>query len=55
MSHSSANKLYRRCSGATDPGADDVLCYMDQGSFVGLRALGRACAAPDLVVSARSR
>lgn len=41
MSHSSANKLYRRCSGATDPGADDVLCYMDQGSFVGLRALGR--------------
>lgn len=24
-----------------DAGADDVLCYMDQGSFVGLRALGR--------------
>lgn len=26
---------------ALDAGADDVLCYMDQGSFVGLRALGR--------------
>ncbi|MCP3368568.1 hypothetical protein [Bradyrhizobium cajani] len=41
MSPSSANKLRGRGGGASDPGADDVLCYMDQGSFVGLRALGR--------------
>jgi hypothetical protein len=40
---SSANKLRGRRGEASDPdaGADDVLCYMDQGSFVGLRALGR--------------
>lgn len=43
MSPSSANKLRGRRGGASDPdaGSDDVLCYMDQGSFVGLRALGR--------------
>lgn len=31
-----------RHGGTSDPGSggDDVLCYMDQGSFVGLRALG---------------
>src|SRR5262249_1246932 len=35
----SASKLRRRRGGASDPdaGSDDVLCYMDQGSFVGLR------------------
>jgi diacylglycerol O-acyltransferase len=38
---SSANKLRGRRGRASDAGADDVLCYMDQGSFVGLRALGR--------------
>ncbi|TFV79739.1 hypothetical protein E4K64_03585 [Bradyrhizobium frederickii] len=38
MSLSPANK---RRGGARDAGADDVLCYMDQASFVGLRALGR--------------
>ncbi|WP_426610484.1 hypothetical protein [Bradyrhizobium sp. McL0616] len=37
----SSNKLRGRRGGASDAGADDVLCYMDQGSFVGLRALGR--------------
>ena len=31
----------RRRTGVPDAGSDDVLCYMDQGSFVGLRALGR--------------
>ncbi|WP_448042086.1 hypothetical protein [Bradyrhizobium liaoningense] len=41
MSPSSADKLHRRRARASDPGADDVLCYLDQGSFVGLRALGR--------------
>ncbi|MEA3179464.1 MAG: hypothetical protein QOI59_2987 [Gammaproteobacteria bacterium] len=41
MNPSSANKLRERRGGASDAGADDVLCYMDQGSFVGLRALGR--------------
>jgi diacylglycerol O-acyltransferase / wax synthase len=43
VSPSSANKPRGRRGGASDPdaGADDVLCYMDQGSFVGLRALGR--------------
>jgi diacylglycerol O-acyltransferase len=43
VSPSSASKLRGRRGGASDldAGADDVLCYMDQGSFVGLRALGR--------------
>jgi hypothetical protein len=36
-----ANRRRGRRGGAGDPDADDVLCYMDQGSFVGLRALGR--------------
>lgn len=43
MSPSSARKLRGRRDGASAPdaGADDVLCYLDQGSFVALRALGR--------------
>ena len=41
MSSSSANKRRGRRGGERDAGADDVLCYMDQASFVGLRALGR--------------
>ncbi|MBR0959266.1 hypothetical protein [Bradyrhizobium japonicum] len=43
MSSSPANKRLGRRGGASDldAGADDVLCYMDQASFVGLRALGR--------------
>ena len=43
MSSSPANKRLERRDGTCDPvaGADDVLCYMDQGSFVALRALGR--------------
>jgi hypothetical protein len=34
-------KKRRGRASVLDAGADDVLCYMDQGSFVGLRALGR--------------
>lgn len=44
MSTSSASKERRGSTGRSsdpDAGADDVLCYMDQASFVGLRALGR--------------
>lgn len=41
MSLSPANKRGGRRGGARDTRADDVLCYMDQASFVGLRALGR--------------
>jgi diacylglycerol O-acyltransferase len=43
VSLSSANKRRGRRGGPSQAaaGADDVLCYMDQGSFVGLRALGR--------------
>ncbi|WP_126256648.1 hypothetical protein [Bradyrhizobium sp. LVM 105] len=41
MSLSPANKRRGRRGGARDARADDVLCYMDQASFVGLRALGR--------------
>ncbi len=43
MSSSPANKRLGRRGGASAPdaGTDDVLCYMDQASFVGLRALGR--------------
>jgi diacylglycerol O-acyltransferase / wax synthase len=41
VSPSVANKPRGRHGKARDAGADDVLCYMDQGSFLGLRALGR--------------
>lgn len=44
MSSSSAMRKRggsRAGASGPDAGADDVLCYMDQASFVGLRALGR--------------
>jgi diacylglycerol O-acyltransferase len=43
LSSSSADRQLGRRGGTSDSdaGADDVLCYMDQGSFVALRALGR--------------
>lgn len=43
MSPSSVRQLRGRRGRASNPdaGTDDVLCYMDQGSFLGLRALGR--------------
>ncbi|QIP02009.1 hypothetical protein [Bradyrhizobium symbiodeficiens] len=43
MSSSANERRGRRGGGGRnlDVGADDVLCYMDQASFVGLRALGR--------------
>ena len=43
MRPTSANRLRGRPARGSHAGAgrDDVLCYMDQGSFVGLRALGR--------------
>jgi diacylglycerol O-acyltransferase len=41
VSLSSADERRGRRGGPSRAGANDVLCYMDQGSFVGLRALGR--------------
>lgn len=43
MNSSTANKRPGQGGGTSGPDAraDDVLCYMDQGSFVALRALGR--------------
>ena len=43
LSEASANTRQGRHREAPKPdaGADDVLCYADQGSFIGLRALKR--------------
>jgi diacylglycerol O-acyltransferase len=41
MSLEPAKTMHARRSKATETGANDILCYADQGSFVGLRVLGR--------------